>query len=98
MSMKSINKISSLYSKEDVIVLGLNIGFSKKAIKDYLKNNEFTYPVLFPAAKVALKYGIEGLPHFFIIDKKGKIEKHIKGYNDNLEKNIDEAIKHAMKK
>lgn len=47
--------------------------------KKYMKNSGFDFPMLIDDKKIALKYGLTGVPETFIIDKKGILSKKIIG-------------------
>ncbi len=53
-----------------------------------MADNKYTFPVLYDEGFVE-KYGVEGIPTKFIIDKKGKIQFKSVGFNDG-QKMMDE--------
>lgn len=47
--------------------------------KKYMKDAEYDFPVLIDDKKIALEYGLTGVPETFIIDRKGILSKKIIG-------------------
>ncbi|AEF95232.1 alkyl hydroperoxide reductase/ Thiol specific antioxidant/ Mal allergen [Desulfotomaculum nigrificans CO-1-SRB] len=58
-------------------ILTVNITRSERSIsdvKDYLKTNNFTFPVLLDkTGQVAAQYGINSIPTSFILNEKGEV-------------------------
>ncbi|WP_343348514.1 cytochrome c biogenesis protein/redoxin [Terrisporobacter petrolearius] len=75
-------------NKNDVIILGVaspNLGNegSKKDIEKFLKDEEYTFPVVFDEEGSQIyAYGISSFPSTFIIDKEGFIAKYVPGAMD----------------
>lgn len=85
--------IENLYKEynennDDVVILGIaspNLGGegSKEYIKGFLKENNFTFPVLFDNNGAQIyQYGINAFPSTFIVDKDGYISQYIPGAMD----------------
>lgn len=75
-------------NKNDVIILGVasprlgNEG-SKKDIEKFLKDEDYTFPVVFDEGGSQIyAYGISSFPSTFIIDKEGFIAKYVPGAMD----------------
>ena len=75
-------------NKEEVVILGVaapNLGKegSKEDIKEFLKLNNYTFPVVFDeAGEVMYQYYISAFPSTFIIDKNGFVNQYIPGSID----------------
>jgi len=79
-SFPSLQKVYEKYkSHPDVVILALNTweneeGAEREAkVRKFMEEKKFTFPVLFDDNFV-YKYGVEGIPTKFIIDKKGMIQ------------------------
>ncbi len=66
-----------------------------------MKDNKCTIPVAYDeGSAVSAKYGIEGIPTTFVIDREGKIRFKTVGFGngdefvDNLTKQINALLKH----
>lgn len=84
----------------DVIVLGVaapNLGRegSKEHISNFLKENGYTFPVVFDTSTGELmeQYSIEAFPTTFIIDKEGNVNQYIPGAMDKAK--MESIIKNA---
>jgi thiol-disulfide isomerase/thioredoxin len=58
------------------------------AVKKFIADNKYTFPVLYDEGFVE-KYGVEGIPTKFVIDKKGMIQFKSVGYYSD-QKMVDE--------
>jgi thiol-disulfide isomerase/thioredoxin len=79
-SFPFLQKVYEKYkSNPDVVILALNTwenetGAEREAkVKKFMEEKKFTFPVLFDDNFV-YKYGVDGIPTKFIIDKKGMIQ------------------------
>lgn len=90
MEMPDIEAIYEEYEKNsgDVIILGVaapNLGKegSEEHIKNFLKDNGYTYPVVFDQTGDILgQYSIQAFPTTFIIDKDGNLVSYVPGAVD----------------
>lgn len=67
------------YQAQDVVFLGVNIQDREEAARAFLQEFGITYPNgRDTAGKIAIAYGVWGLPETFILDREGRITyKHI---------------------
>lgn len=90
MEMPDIETIYEEYEKNsgDVIILGVaapNLGKegSEEHIKKFLKDNGYTYPVVFDQTGDILgQYSIQAFPTTFVIDKDGNLVSYVPGAVD----------------
>jgi thiol-disulfide isomerase/thioredoxin len=84
-------KLYNKLNKQGFIVLG--IGLEEKApLEKYRNTHKIPYPILIGNKEVARAYGIQAIPHIFIIDKKGKIRKTQLGFSPELESMFEAFI------
>jgi thiol-disulfide isomerase/thioredoxin/tetratricopeptide (TPR) repeat protein len=88
MSFPTLQKVYEKYkSHPQVAIYALdtweNVGGKEKEelVKKFLADNKYTFPVLYDEGMVD-KYGVEGIPTKFIIDKKGEIAFKSVGFNN----------------
>lgn len=85
--MPHIDELYEEYNKnqDDVVILGVaapNLGRegSEDHIKEFLEENNYTFPVVFDEnASMVYGYGISAFPSTFIINKEGYITRYIPG-------------------
>lgn len=90
MEMPDIEAIYEEYEKNsgDIIILGVaapNLGKegSEEDIKKFLKDNGYTYPVVFDQTGDILgQYSIQAFPTTFVIDKDGNLVSYVPGAVD----------------
>lgn len=97
-ALPQAKKVSTLFRREDVVVLGLHTVFehheanSKQTLEAFLHENRITFPVgidmpaddnsRFP--KTMKTYHMEGTPTLLLIDKKGNLRKQKLGHLDDV--------------
>ena len=83
------------YRERDVVFLGVNIQDREEAARGFLQEFGVTYPNgRDSAGKIAIDYGVWGLPETFIIDRDGRITyKHIGALGwTTITTKLDEAL------
>jgi cytochrome c biogenesis protein CcmG/thiol:disulfide interchange protein DsbE len=83
------------YQDRDVVFLGVNIQDREEAARGFLQEFGITYPNgRDSAGRVAIDYGVWGLPETFIIDRDGRITyKHIGALGwTTITAKLDEAL------
>lgn len=83
------------YQEQDVVFLGVNIQDREEAARAFLQEFGITYPNgRDTAGKIAIAYGVWGLPETFILDREGVITyKHIGALGwTTLTTKLDEAL------
>jgi len=78
-----------------VVFLGINIQDKEDAARKFLEEFGVTYPNgMDPGSKIAIDYGVWGLPETFIIDREGRITyKHVGALGvDTVIAKLDEAL------
>ncbi len=76
-----LEKVYSHYKDNpDVMILAVNTMESVKgdkrdaAVRDFIKQTGYTFPVVFDESKIAEAYKVEGIPTQFFIDREGKVQ------------------------
>jgi cytochrome c biogenesis protein CcmG, thiol:disulfide interchange protein DsbE len=68
------------FQDSGVVVIGVNFEDSTGAARGYLRSKGVTYPVVEDAgSKTALAYGLRGVPETFVVNRSGRIVKHVIG-------------------
>jgi peroxiredoxin len=95
-AMPHMQSLYEIYKEKDVIILGINSGERKDKVEPFLKEHKITYRILLDQrSEVIRKYGVRGIPTFFIIDKKGIIRYSYTGMPSNeqiIQQNIEELL------
>lgn len=101
MEMPHIEELYSEYNKnnDDIVILALaQPGGSEKnieGIKDFLKKNNYTYPVVFDeSGRIFSSYSIQSLPTTYMINKEGKVYGYVSGSlsKDQMKSIINQTI------
>ncbi|MFW6006784.1 MAG: TlpA family protein disulfide reductase [Bacillota bacterium] len=92
--MPDIQNIYEKYEdKDEIMILTVNIQEEEKVIKNYMSDNDFTFPVLKDMNSLAQSYYVSNIPTSFFLDKEGIIrEKHTGVMTEEM---IENAINKA---
>ncbi len=90
----SLNRLSSIYDKNDIVVLSVAMGNSS-GTRDFIRNNEFNFKILIDNdLRVSSSlYKVFMIPAAFIIDKNGIVVKSYFGQQNWMNENIIKELK-----
>jgi len=73
-------------TRDDIVMLLINMGESTATVKNFVQSNNYTFPVLLDSQhEVARKYSIRYTPTTFFISQEGVIQLNIAGaYKDKV--------------
>ena len=96
-AMPHIQAISDIYKERDVIVLGINTWENDPGkVKPFLEEKKITYRILLDSKdEVVEKYGVNGIPTFFILDKDGIIQHTLTGMpadKKKIQQNLEKIL------
>jgi thiol-disulfide isomerase/thioredoxin len=84
-AMPEINSFTNNTDPEEVEVLSINVFERRRGEGEvYFTGKQFLMTLLFGDDDVARAYGVESIPHLFLIDKKGIIRHEEVGYGRGL--------------
>lgn len=98
LSLKPLNAIYEKYKNEELFMASLNERDSKKAVLDFEKRYKIKYPGYINASDVVKSYQVTAFPTYYFIDKEGKIDSVIVGYNDDFEQKVTAQIDKLLNK
>lgn len=87
------------YRDQGVVFVGVNIQDQEEAARAFLEEFGITYPNgMDPGGKIAIDYGVWGLPETFFIDPEGRITyKHVGALGwPTITAKLDEALRGVM--
>lgn len=80
MEMPDLNRLYEEYKDEDFVVLAVNLGESEKIVREFIEENQYTFPVLLDESqKVGINYNTFAIPTSVIIDKEGVVRVYVPG-------------------
>ena len=78
--MPAYDKLYGLYRQKGLLIVGVNVGQTKKQVKKFVDKTKITYPVLLDEEKRSAQvYSVVGLPRTYIIDRKGIVRYKLIG-------------------
>lgn len=87
--MEAIHK---KYSSKGLSVVGISVKPNIESARDFAKEFNLTFEVLYNGRDTARKYGISGVPFIYLLNKDHTLRRVWAGYDKSYEKDIEEAI------
>jgi peroxiredoxin len=89
-------RLYNKYHEQGFVILGIS-NEDKYLLRQYREENGVPYHILLGTNDVFRAYGVQGIPHMLIIDKKGVVRKTQTGYYPGLEPQIDALVDSLLK-
>lgn len=94
--MPDIEKIHTEYKDKDLVVLSINTGEDKEAVKEFIEASGYTFQVLLDSElDVARAYKTSNIPVSLFVNKEGKIVEKKEGLMTGAE--MEKAIEKLYK-
>ena len=88
------------YATQGLQVIGLNVGGEddRAEVPKYVKEFGIQYPMGYPDDNLVDAYlsDSENIPQTFVFDRSGKLVKHLVGYDEDAEKELDSAVQASL--
>jgi cytochrome c biogenesis protein CcmG/thiol:disulfide interchange protein DsbE len=96
-SMPAVERLHADYQGKPVRVIGVSIDEDIDALRAFVKKKGTPYPVLMdPDSATASAYGADGIPHFVVVDRAGRLVDQwsgfAPGFSDDWRKTIDRLL------
>jgi TonB family protein len=79
-ALPEIEELSKDFKDKGLVALGVD-GENAQATREFVKNKGYSFATLIDEGReVSKKYEVSGMPHFFIIDREGRIRWRLSGY------------------
>jgi len=89
-------KLAEKYGK-DAHILAINLREDPETVRQFVESNNYTFTVLIDTdGSVAADYRVRGIPHFVLIDARGKIQFVSSGFRTGDERQFEELLKRAI--
>lgn len=96
-SLPAVEKLYVDYQGKNLQILGLNVDDSDETAVAFTKDNNIPYPVLLAGnSSVAGDYGVQGIPHFVLMDGQGRLVRAWSGYADGFPADWRESINQLL--
>ncbi len=78
--MPAMESLYAKYGKRGLVILAVNVGQRKEAVRTFVNGLKMTYPILLDPDKMAARvYDVVSVPRTFILDRSGFIRYKIVG-------------------
>jgi thiol-disulfide isomerase/thioredoxin len=99
LSLPELNKLRKQYRKKGFEVIAINLDEDKDDAMEFLKE----FPVAYPTARDVKgttpdKYGLQGMPTAYLIDRKGKVSLVHEGFKKTDSAELKHKIATLLKK
>lgn len=89
-----MNKMQSLYGKEGLKIIAINLDESKQKADKFLKQIPANFDVAYdPRGNTAESYNVKAMPSSYLIDKNGDIIHAKLGFRGNDEEKLEARIR-----
>lgn len=91
-----INRLHQKYAKQGLVVIGANISDKAGSAEKYKKEHKYGYTFTTGGEDLAKKLGVQGIPAFIFVDRKGNIADVQVGTTPGLEAQFDATLKRIL--
>ncbi len=96
--MPLLEKIYKKYKRLGFTLLGVNVEQNTRAAKNWLKNVNVSFPVLFDSSnKTSKLYKVSAMPTTVIIDRNGNMRYLHKGYKPGYEQSYKKQVRKLLR-
>ncbi|QYU67632.1 TlpA family protein disulfide reductase [Leptolyngbya sp. 15MV] len=96
-AMPAMQRLHEAHADEGLVVIGMNAWENADPVA-FKKEHGFTYTLALKADEVAARYGVTGIPAFFVIDRQGQIVHSGVGFGPGTEGDLTAAVRAAIQK
>jgi peroxiredoxin len=94
--MPGLNTLTEEFKDEDVVFIAFALD-NAEALREFLKEKEFTYQIIPEASRVVSLYGVKVYPTHVIINKRGEIEFMLTGGSEDRHEQLRPLIKNLLR-
>ena len=95
-SVPYLNKLQDKFKGKSFKVISINCYDPVKDVSWFCNKHNTNFSVLLNGKEIAEKYGVNGFPAFFVIDKEGKIIYSNAGYDKSIQSEVELVIEKAL--
>ena len=95
-SVPHLNELQKKYANKNFEIISINSYDPKQDVKRFCDKHKVGYSVTLNGKEIAKKYGVSAFPTMFVIDKEGKIIYAAAGYDETIEKKIEQSVADAL--
>src|SRR5262245_37253385 len=99
-ALPEVEELSKDFKDKGLVALGVD-GENAQVAREFVKNKGYSFATLIDEGKeVSRKYEVSGMPHFFIIDREGRIRWRLSGYgptDPSSRRSVRNAVEMVLK-
>ncbi len=89
-------ELAQKYAKE-AHILAVNLREDAETVRDFMQKGNYSFTVPMDTdGSVARAFGVRGIPHFVVVDARGRIAFEQVGYGPGVEKTLERELKKAI--
>ena len=93
-----MNKMQSLYGKEGLKIIAINLDEERDKANEFLKKIPANFDVAFdPAGNTATSYNVKAMPSSYLVDKNGNLVHANLGFRGNDEDKLEVKIRNLIR-
>ncbi len=95
--LPSLAKLAKAYSEKGVVVCAVNQSEDADTIKQFLREKKLDLAVALDTdGEVGQEYGLQGIPHTVVIDKKGIVQAVHSGFGPGMDKKLESEVEAVL--
>lgn len=91
-----IEAIHKKYSSKGLSVVGISVKSNIESARDFAKEFNLSFDVLYDGRDIARKYGISGVPFIYLLNKDHSLRRVWAGYDESYKRDIEETIEKIL--
>ncbi|OGP91201.1 MAG: hypothetical protein A2156_02755 [Deltaproteobacteria bacterium RBG_16_48_10] len=85
------------YRDKGLEVIGMSMDKGEaEAVRRFAKSMDIPYPIILAPEEVTRSYGVSALPTTFLVDKEGKVQAKMVGFNSKIAKQMAEKVRELI--
>ena len=92
----ALEKIYNKYSQHGLQVLGLCAESGKDAALRFASELGITFPMAYEAQSVSRRYGVQGVPFIYLLDKNHELSEVWPGFDNSYSVQIEKAVQKVL--
>jgi len=96
LAIPELNDLQAKYAGSNLAILAVSVDEDVDIVKDFMKDSEISFRVLFDDKRAADKFGVYTIPTALVIDERGMVLEHHMGYAPGIFDALLDGVKDRL--